>query len=119
MPLLYIFMAGIKDAAIGTTTVERFYTFSEIPHLTTTFTYPDSCREQWLQPWPDIETSTFRSNFYSAAYYGNYFTECQPEKNTKFSPGICPSGHHIASILEYDTGEGEDKKLWRAYCCSK
>jgi hypothetical protein len=86
--------------------------------LTTTFTPASSCVDRWLQP---ISTSP---TIYSSALYDAKYAECQAANQTQpvFSPGLCPSGHRLATITQYlklPEASDQSHRLWKGVCCSK
>lgn len=85
-------------------------TYSEFPHLTTTFTYAEHCGRQWVQWYPQDIYKYW--NYYSVASAGHYFLDCQPDQRTLFYPGICPSGLSIATVTEYRSTTGDSERLW-------
>jgi hypothetical protein len=82
--------------------------------LTTTFTYDPGCLTTRWQLSADSSTDQNLISFTSA-------TQCNPlGTNDYFSPGICPEGMTIATVIEnrhsnYTKG---GSRLWYANCCS-
>jgi hypothetical protein len=116
-------MAEIPQAGVTVSQVTSGYTIINGPlsPLTTTFTYPSSCINHWVQLQPGDPISSI--SLYSKRGIGSYFESCQPDSGTigpYYSPGVCPSGQTIATIIEYSTasatGGGSDRQ-WAAICC--
>jgi hypothetical protein len=120
----YFTMAGIESASVGYNIMSRFAAPSGLLPLTTTFTYASSCTDRFLQIYPDVTTIFYSSYFNdeeSSISFGNNYISCQAGKTRPtYSPGICPSGHTIATVTEYQTTPGaQESRLWEAGCCSR
>lgn len=109
--------AGIENAGLTIVTItsgpylEPFPTVSSWLPLTTPFTYPSSCTDQWIQA--DFDDPGSVSNSVPSS--------CQPDSTSLHSPGTCIEGYYIARVVEYRkegyTSGGE--RVWGANCCRK
>lgn len=108
-------MAGNDDAGIETVVILDLYYLANgrYPELTTTFTYAASCSQQWLEAYPEQSPG----QYYSDSSHGSFYEACLPRPTWIFSPGICPSGHHIATIAELHDADINNQRLWAASCC--
>ncbi|KAI1413475.1 hypothetical protein F5Y13DRAFT_198777 [Hypoxylon sp. FL1857] len=105
----------------GTTTTVRgpLSDYSGLVPLLTTFTPPDSCKNNWVY---DVETegTVWKDHHYNT----NYPIDCQPfyGQNSVYRPGICPSGQEFKSLdvtVESGGDSSSQAPSWyKGYCCS-
>ena len=93
------------------------------PALTTFYTPPPACRNQWLLPSPDDTELSVYSTAPDAADTRAYsrYVECQPLKHDGFfSPGICPGDRTIQALGVYQfSTSGTLATHYEARCCPR
>jgi hypothetical protein len=103
---------GIIACRLSTITPQFTY-----PALTTAYSAPPFCANRWLLQDPNVAT------IYSQASGDDFYTSCQPaETAPTYSPGMCPSGHTVASITELSasgSSTAEINRVWRGLCCRR
>ncbi|OTA80250.1 hypothetical protein M434DRAFT_38089 [Hypoxylon sp. CO27-5] len=93
--------------------------FGGLVPLLTTFTPPDSCKNNWVY---DVETegTVWKDRHYNTEYP----IACQPfyGQNSVYRPGICPSGQEFKSIdvtvESGGSGSSRAPSWYVGYCCS-
>ncbi|KAH7382131.1 hypothetical protein BKA66DRAFT_570433 [Pyrenochaeta sp. MPI-SDFR-AT-0127] len=104
-----------------TTTSLTYYAPMNIPALTTLYTADPDCANRWMLS-PD---TTNGSRVYSFGPEGNgnlpvdpRYESCLPfsQREPRFSPGLCPSGHEFAAMTEIRVSAAS-KTIWEALCC--
>jgi hypothetical protein len=120
LPRIKVTMNDINNAGITTiTTSDITAVGNALDSLTTISTYAPSCGSQWLQhspdaPYPDYLTYT------SVSAFGTYWSACQPNGNSKFSPGVRPKDWIIATMTEYWQEDPRiSSRVWAAWCCMR
>jgi hypothetical protein len=78
---------------------------NNVPGLTTVFTYATEYRNLWVLPLPESLPYSVCNSFASTSspdvYYDIFWSYYQPlNYQTYYSPGVCPSGHTVASVTE-------------------
>lgn len=90
--------------------------------LTTAFTYDSDCLGRWLL---SSSRSGETPNIYSLSPTGTNtdprWTSCQPfNYQSAYSPGMCPEGRTIASVIEAQYTAGNQKNIeWAGLCCER
>ncbi|KAF2683500.1 hypothetical protein K458DRAFT_453104 [Lentithecium fluviatile CBS 122367] len=113
------------SAPISTFLVDTDAIPSNKAALTTLYEYPKECLDRWALAFSTVSPSTlvFSGDYSRWLTYNGYdfeYTACQPySMNPYYSPGVCPSGHTIATIAEMHVkGEGGSPiTVWQAGCC--
>ncbi|KAI0114231.1 hypothetical protein F4776DRAFT_673982 [Hypoxylon sp. NC0597] len=93
--------------------------FGGLVPLLTTFTPPDSCKNNWVY---DVETegTVWKDRHYNTEYP----IACQPfnGQNSVYRPGICPSGQEFKSldvtVESGRRGSSQAPSWYVGYCCS-
>jgi hypothetical protein len=120
LPRIKVTMNDINNAGITTIiTSDIAAVGSALDPLTTEHTYAPSCGSQWIQNSPEASYPGYLS-YFSTIGYNKYWSACQPNGRSMFSPGVRPKDWIIATMTEYQQEDPKiSSRVWAAFCCMR